>query len=210
MVWLFPVSYTHLCVCKADGTEQVAEIGTLWVFQGLTRTEVLQVDAGDIALVSKIDDIDIGDTIADPNDPVSIPRVRVEEPTIVVNFRVNDSPFAGTEGQYVTSRHLGERLLREAKKDVSLKVESTSEPDCFRVSGRGDLHLSVLMETMRREGYEMAVSRPEVILRVEDVYKRQEGHKDLIPQMISPDLNFIYLKERIIVDVYKRQVLTLP
>ncbi|HOK64547.1 MAG TPA: translational GTPase TypA [Bacillota bacterium] len=163
----------RVCVCKADGTEQVAEIGTLWVFQGLTRTEVLQVDAGDIALVSKIDDIDIGDTIADPNDPVSIPRVRVEEPTIVVNFRVNDSPFAGTEGQYVTSRHLGERLLREAKKDVSLKVESTSEPDCFRVSGRGDLHLSVLMETMRREGYEMAVSRPEVILRVENGKPRE-------------------------------------
>ena len=164
---------SRVCVCRADGSKKISDIATLWVFQGLKRIEVSQVDAGDIGAVSGIEEIDIGDTIADSENPVPIPPVHVEEPTVMVTFRVNDSPFAGDEGSYVTSRHLRERLFHEAKRDVSLKVEPTSEPDAFRVSGRGELHLSILIETMRREGYEMAVSKPQVILRVENGVRKE-------------------------------------
>lgn len=152
-------------LCRLDGSFLPAQISRLWVFQGLKRTEVLEVESGDIAAVSGIADPNIGETIADVEDPRPLPPIRVEEPTLVVTFRVNDSPFAGLEGQYVTSRHLRDRLYREAQKDVSLRVEDTKDPDSFRVSGRGELHLSILIETMRREGYEMAISKPEVILK---------------------------------------------
>jgi GTP-binding protein len=152
-------------VCKLDGSFCPAQISRLWVFQGLTKIEVDEVLSGDIAAVSGIRDPDIGETIADAEDPKPLPPIKVEEPTLVVTFKVNDSPFAGLEGQYVTSRHLRDRLYREAKKDVSLKVEDTKDPDSFRVSGRGELHLSILTETMRREGYEMAISKPEVIVK---------------------------------------------
>lgn len=156
-----------VALCRPDGTVDSGEISTLSVFQGLKRIEVSHVEAGDIGAISGIDEIDIGDTVADSENPVPLPPVRVEEPTVMVTFKVNDSPFAGDDGKYITSRHLRERLLKESKKDVSLKVQPSQEPDSFRVAGRGELHLSILIETMRREGYEMAVSKPEVIFKTE-------------------------------------------
>ncbi len=162
-----------VALCRPDGTLESGEISTLWIFQGLKRIEVSQVEAGDIGAISGIEEIDIGDTVTDPERPVPLPPIRVEEPTVRVTFKVNDSPFSGDEGKYVTSRHLRERLLRESRKDVSLRVETTQEPDSFSVSGRGELHLSILIETMRREGYEMAISKPEVIFK-SDGGKRKE------------------------------------
>lgn len=150
---------------RLDGTRMNCQISRMWVFRGLKRTEVESVEAGDIAAVSGIEDLNIGETIADPVDPRPLPPIKVEEPTVMVTFRVNTSPFNGREGKYITSRHLRDRLYREARKDVSLKVQDTEDPDAFRVSGRGELHLSILIETMRREGYEMAISKPEVILK---------------------------------------------
>lgn len=152
-------------LCRLDGSQVACQASRLWIFQGLKRAEVSSVEAGDIAVVSGIDDLSIGETLADPTDPRPLPHVKVEEPTITVTFKVNDSPFSGKDGEYLTSRHLRDRLYREARKDVSLKVEDTKDPDSFRVSGRGELHLSILIETMRREGYEMAISKPQVILR---------------------------------------------
>jgi GTP-binding protein len=154
-----------VALCRLDGSTVPSQVSRLWVFQGLKRIDVEEVPAGDIAAVSGIEDLAIGETIADALNPKPLPPIRVQEPTMVVTFKVNDSPFSGHDGQYVTSRHLRERLYREAKKDVSLRVEDTADPDSFKVSGRGELHLSILMENMRREGYEMAISKPEVILK---------------------------------------------
>jgi GTP-binding protein len=155
----------NVTLCRLDGSRLSCWISRLWIFQGLKRTEVDSVEAGDIAALSGIEDLNIGETIADALDPRPLPPIKVEEPTITVTFKVNDSPFCGKEGQYITSRHLRDRLYREAQKDVSLRVEDTKDPDSFKVSGRGELHLSILIETMRREGYEMAISKPEVILK---------------------------------------------
>jgi len=154
-----------VALCRLDGSIVRREVSGLWVFQGLQRKEAEKVQAGDIAAISGIEDAEIGETIADPEQPVPLPPIQVEQPTVMVTFRVNDSPFAGEDGKYVTSRHLRERLYREARKDVSLKVEDTEDPDTFKVSGRGELHLSILIETMRREGYEMSISKPLVILK---------------------------------------------
>lgn len=155
----------QVALCRLDGQMRPAQISSLWVFQGLERTEVSEARAGDIAAVSGIDDVSIGETIADPAYPQPLQPIKVDEPTMMVTFRVNDSPFAGRSGVYLTSRHLRERLYREARKDPSLRVEATDSPDEFRVSGRGELHLGILIETMRREGYEMGISKPEVILK---------------------------------------------
>lgn len=155
----------NVALCRLDGTVVPSQVSRLWLFQGLSRIDVDEVVSGDIAAVSGIEDLAIGETIADPLDPKPLPPIKVEEPTMMVTFKVNDSPFAGREGEYVTSRHLRERLYREARKDVSLRVEDTKDPDSFKVSGRGELHLSILMENMRREGYEMAISKPEVIVK---------------------------------------------
>lgn len=155
----------QVALCRLDGQMRPAQISSLWVFQGLERTEVSEARAGDIAAVSGIDDVSIGETIADPVYPQPLQPIKVDEPTMMVTFRVNDSPFAGRSGVYLTSRHLRERLYREARKDPSLRVEATDSPDEFRVSGRGELHLGILIETMRREGYEMGISKPEVILK---------------------------------------------
>jgi len=155
----------NVTLCRLDGSRLSCSISRLCVFQGLKRIEVDSVEAGDIAAISGIEDLNIGETVADALDPKPLPPIKVEEPTITVTFKVNDSPFCGRDGQYITSRHLRERLYREAQKDVSLKVEDTKDPDSFKVSGRGELHLSILIETMRREGYEMAISKPEVILK---------------------------------------------
>jgi len=145
--------------------KQRIKISKLYQFDGLKRVEVKEAKYGDIVAISGISDVQIGDTICDPNAPEAIPFQKISEPTISMDFMVNDSPLAGTEGKYVTSRHIRERLMKELNTDVSLRVEETDSTDCFKVSGRGELHLSVLIETMRREGFEFAVSKPEVITR---------------------------------------------
>ena len=151
------------------------KISKMYVFDGLKRVEVHEATIGEIVAISGISDISIGDTLCDPDDPQPIPFQKISEPTISMNFLVNDSPLAGQEGTYVTSRHLRDRLFRELQTDVSLRVEETDSPDCFKVSGRGELHLSVLIESMRREGYEFAVSKAEVI------YKEDERGRKLEP-----------------------------
>lgn len=144
------------------------KISKLYVFDGLKRTEVREAGYGSIVAVSGIEDIRIGDTICSPEKLEALPFVKISEPTLSMNFSVNDSPFAGTEGKYVTSRHLRERLYKELNTDVSLRVEDTDSTETFKVSGRGELHLSILIETMRREGYEFQVSKPEVLYRYEN------------------------------------------
>ena len=139
------------------------KISKLYEFDGLNKVEVQRADIGSIVAISGISDIHIGDTICSPENPVAIPFQKISEPTIAMNFMVNDSPLAGQEGKFVTSRHLRERLFRELNTDVSLRVEETENMDSFKVSGRGELHLSVLVENMRREGYEFAVSKAEVL-----------------------------------------------
>ena len=150
------------------------KISKMYVFNGLQRAEVPEASVGEIVAISGIGEIEIGDTLCDPDSPEPIPFQKISEPTISMNFLVNDSPLAGQEGTYVTSRHLRERLFRELHTDVSLRVEETDSPDCFKVSGRGELHLSVLIESMRREGYEFAVSKAEVIYREDERGKKLE------------------------------------
>lgn len=145
------------------------KISKLYEFDGLNKVEVSEAQIGSIVAISGIADIHIGDTLCDVNNPEPIPFQKISEPTIAMHFMVNDSPLAGQEGKYITSRHIRDRLLRELNTDVSLRVEETDSPDCFKVSGRGELHLSVLIENMRREGYEFAVSKAEVL------YKRDEA-----------------------------------
>ena len=151
------------------------KISKLYEFDGLNKVEVQRADIGSIVAISGISDIHIGDTICSPENPVAIPFQKISEPTIAMNFMVNDSPLAGQEGKFVTSRHLRERLFRELNTDVSLRVEETETMDSFKVSGRGELHLSVLVENMRREGYEFAVSKAEVLT------KRDERNRLLEP-----------------------------
>ena len=142
-----------------------ARINTIYQFSGLTREPVDSASGGDIVCFSGISDVNIGNTVCSPNFPEPIPFVKISEPTVEMTFSVNNSPFAGKEGTYVTSRHLRDRLFSELKKDVSLRVEETDSPDSFRVLGRGEMHLSILIETMRREGYELQVSAPKVLYR---------------------------------------------
>jgi GTP-binding protein len=157
-------------VVHLDGSVEDARVTKIYSFEGLKRVEVQEASAGDIIALAGMEDVDIGETIADAADPSPLPFVSIEEPTLSMNFMVNNSPFAGQEGKYVTTRNLGERLARELRSNVSLRVELTDSPDVFKVSGRGELHLAILIETMRREGYEFQVSRPEVIFRhIDDV-----------------------------------------
>lgn len=157
-------------VIHRDGSIEDARVTKIYSFEGLKRIEVQAASAGDIIALAGMEDVDIGETIADASDPTPLPFVSIEEPTLSMNFIVNNSPFAGQEGKYVTTRNLGERLARELRSNVSLRVELTDSPDVFKVSGRGELHLAILIETMRREGYEFQVSRPEVIFkRIDDV-----------------------------------------
>ena len=155
-------------VIDRDGNERNGRVLQVLGFHGLERVEVEQAEAGDIVALTGIEDLGISDTICDRDAPEALPALTVDEPTISMTFRVNDSPFAGKEGKYLTSRQLRERLWREASHNVALRVEETDDPDQFQVSGRGELHLAILIETMRREGYELAISRPRVILHEED------------------------------------------
>lgn len=155
------------------------KISKLYEFDGLNKVDVKEAGIGSIVAIAGIADIHIGDTLCSPENPEPIPFQKISEPTISMNFMVNDSPFAGQEGKFVTSRHLRERLMRELNTDVSLRVEDTDSTDCFKVSGRGELHLSVLIENMRREGYEFAVSKAEVI------YQEDERGRKLEPMEIA-------------------------
>ncbi len=152
--------------------QRKVKVSKLYEFDGLNKAEVTSASIGSIVAISGITDIHIGDTLCSPENPVAIPFQKISEPTIAMNFMVNDSPMAGLEGKYVTSRHLRDRLFRELNTDVSLRVEETDTTECFKVSGRGELHLSVLIENMRREGFEFAVSKAEVLYK-----KDEKGHK---------------------------------
>lgn len=155
----------QVVVAKPDGSRYKAKIGLVYGYLGLERYEVASASAGDIVALTGIEAPNVSDTLCDPDHVEAMPQLSVDEPTVTMTFQVNTSPFAGREGKYLTSRQLKERLERELIHNVALRVEEGTDPEKFRVSGRGELHLSVLLETMRREGYELAVSRPEVIFR---------------------------------------------
>ena len=154
--------------------QKKVKVSALYEYDGLNKVNVKEATVGSIVAVSGISDIHIGDTICSPEAPEPIPFQKISEPTIAMNFMVNDSPLAGQEGKYVTSRHIRDRLFKELNTDVSLRVEETESPDCFKVSGRGELHLSVLIENMRREGYEFAVSKAEVLYKTDSKGRKTE------------------------------------
>ena len=156
------------------GKQKKIKVSKLYEFDGLNKVEVTEANVGSIVAISGIADLHIGDTICSANNPSAIPFQKISEPTLAMNFIVNDSPFAGLEGKYVTSRHIRDRLFRGLNTDVSLRVEETDSPDSYKVSGRGELHLSVLIENMRREGYEFAVSKAEVLYHTDENGKKEE------------------------------------
>ncbi|MCC5936275.1 MAG: translational GTPase TypA [Lunatimonas sp.] len=158
----------QLTLCKSDGSLKKVKVKELHVFEGLGKVKVSEVMAGDICAVTGIDDFEIGDTLADLENPEPLPRISIDEPTMNMLFTINNSPFFGKEGKFVTSRHLRDRLFKETEKNLALKVETTDSEDKFLVYGRGILHLSILIETMRREGYELQVGQPQVIFKTID------------------------------------------
>lgn len=158
----------QVALCKTDGTVENVKVSRLYQFEGLRRVEVPEASLGDLVAVSGITDLNIGETACDPECIEPLPFVKIDEPTISMNFMVNNSPFVGKEGKFVTSRNIRDRLFKEVETNVSMRVEETETTDCFKVSGRGELHLSILIETMRRQGYEFQVSRPKVILKEEN------------------------------------------
>lgn len=161
-----------LVIMQEDGQTE-GKVGQLFVFDKLGRTEAESAQAGDIAAVTGLEKIEIGDTLCDLSKPVALPRLRVDEPTLRMIFQINSSPLAGREGKFLTTRHLRDRLMRELEKNVALRVEQVPDSESFAVSGRGILHLSVLIETMRREGYELSVGKPQVILREQNGSKQE-------------------------------------
>ena len=169
-----------VAVAKGDGQIEQKKINQVFVYRGLKRMAVDQAEAGDIVVISGIADISIGETICDPADPQPLEMIHIEEPTLSMYFMVNKSPFAGKSGKFVTSRHIRERLNKELEVNVGLKVEETDSTDSFKVSGRGELPLSILIENMRREGYELAVSKPEVIMRRGDHNQVQEPIEEVV------------------------------
>ena len=169
-----------VAVAREDGTIENKKINQVFVYRGLKRMAVPQAECGDIVVVSGISDISIGETICDPSDPQPMEMIHIEEPTLSMNFMVNTSPFAGRVGKYVTSRHIRERLNKELEVNVGLLVEDTDSTDCFKVSGRGELHLSILIENMRREGYELAVSKPEVIFHKDENGRKLEPVEEVV------------------------------
>jgi GTP-binding protein len=169
----------QICVIDCDGRQRNARVLQVLGFHGLERVEVPSAQAGDIIAITGVENLQISDTLCSRDAPEALPALTVDEPTISMTFRVNNSPFAGREGKYLTSRQLRERLMREASHNVALRVEDTGNPERFKVSGRGELHLSILIETMRREGYELAISRPEVIIH-ETEHGREEPYEQLV------------------------------
>ena len=168
----------NVTLCKRDGTFQKSKIKELFLFVGLNKVKVESVDAGDICAVVGVDGFEIGDTIADWENPEPLPTINIDEPTMSMLFTINDSPFFGQEGKFVTSRHVKDRLTKELEKNLALRIEETDSADSFKVFGRGVLHLSVLIETMRREGYELQIGQPQVIVKTIDG-KRNEPIEEL-------------------------------
>ena len=154
----------QVAIMNGESTRK-AKIGRVYTYNGLNRVETDEAAMGDIIAFIGIEDINIGETVADVENPEALPSISIDEPTLSMVFSVNNSPFAGREGEFVTSRHLRDRLFKEVQTNVSMKVEETESPDAFKVSGRGELHLAVLIETMRREGYELQVGKPRVIYK---------------------------------------------
>lgn len=168
-----------VALIKRDGTIQAQKITQLYGFEGLSRIQLEEGSAGEIVAIAGIEDIRVGETIADSASPVALEYVDIDEPTISMMFMVNAGPFAGQDGKYIQSRRIRERLQKELQHNVALRVEDTDSPDSFKVSGRGELHLSVLIETMRREGFELCVSRPEVILHYTEQGEKMEPYEDV-------------------------------
>lgn len=171
---------TEVLLCRGDGIREKRKINQVFVYRGMKRAAVPSAQCGDIVVISGISDISIGDTICDEKSPSPMEMINIQEPTLSMDFIVNKSPFAGKSGKYVTSRHIKERLFRELEINVGLTVEETDSTDVFKVSGRGELHLSVLIENMRREGYELAVSKPEVIMKKGEKGEKLEPFEELI------------------------------
>ena len=170
----------QVAVTKEDGSVEKCRINQIFVYKGLSRVAVPEARSGDIVVVSGISDISIGETICDPEHPESLGEISIEEPTLSMNFMVNSSPEAGKSGKYVTSRHIRERLNKELEVNVGLLVEDTESTDSFKVSGRGELHLSILIENMRREGYELAVSKPEVVIKRGEMGEKLEPVEEVV------------------------------
>ena len=177
----------NIVVIKRDGTKKPAKITKIFTYEGIKQLEVQRAECGDLCVVAGIDDITIGETITDPQNPQTMPMIDIDEPTLEMTFLVNNSPFAGKEGKFVTNRHIRERLEREIQTNVGLLVETLSGVEGFKVSGRGELHLSILLENMRREGYEIQVSRPEVIFKIIN------GHKMEPVEQVILDVPDIYV-----------------
>ena len=195
---------TMISVSNVNGKFKNAKIANLFNYQGLNRTSVDEAQAGDIVLISGIADIEIGDTICAFGKNTPMPSIAIEEPTLSMNFMVNSSPFQGRSGKFVTSRNIRERLMKELEVNVGLKVEETDSTDTFKVSGRGELHLSILLENMRREGYEVAVSKPEVILKTIDgvLCEPMEEVICSVPNEYSSTvINKLNLRKGIMVDI---------
>ncbi|CAL2063684.1 translational GTPase TypA [Tenacibaculum sp. 190524A05c] len=185
-------------LCKADGTTKKVRIKELHVFEGMGKAETNKVRSGDICAVTGIDDFEIGDTIADLENPEALGRIEVDKPTMSMLFTINNSPFYGKEGKYVTSRHLRDRLYKETEKNLALRIEDTDTEDKFNVFGRGILHLSVLIETMRREGYELQVGRPQVILKDIDGTKCEPYETlviDVPEELASKAINLVTMRK---------------
>jgi GTP-binding protein len=172
----------QVAVIRHDGKIAKSKVGKLYTYEGLKKTEVSQAIAGDIVAIAGLDEVNIGETVADISNPEQLPALIVDEPTLTMTFSVNTAPFAGLEGDHITSRKLRERLYRELESNVSLRVEDTDSPDAFQVSGRGELHLSILIENMRREGYELQVSKPKVI------YKKIAGELHEPMELLTVDV----------------------
>ena len=171
----------RVLLAHRDGTKEEFRVQKVLGFQGLKRFELAEAVAGDIVAFTGMSNLNVGETITSIQNPTILPLLKIDAPTITMNFRVNDGPFAGKEGKYVTSRNLSERLQRELKSNVALRVEDTADAGVFRVSGRGELHLTVLIETMRREGYELCVSQPQVILKTDEATgKTLEPYEDAV------------------------------
>ena len=205
-------------LCNDEGRQERRKINQVFVYKGLSRIAVSEAQCGEIVMISGVADISIGDTLCDPENIRPLPMIRIEEPTLSMNFMVNTSPFAGQSGKYVTSRNIRERLEKELEVNVGLKVEETDTTDCFKVSGRGELHLSVLLENMRREGYEVAVSKPEVIMHKVDgaLYEPVEEVVCSVPNEYSGTvISKLNLRKGIMVDIqdegsYTRILYTVP